>query len=181
MDKVKVFTNELNLICDKELRDKAIKAISLIPDYFFVIPSSSSGKYHPAYALGKGGLVRHTKATIQLAVHLCRNKMFMITPDDLDYVIASLLVHDGWKNGLSDTGHTKEEHPLIAADELKTVLPAECLSAIRSHMGQWNKDKNGRIVYYGVDEMPEPSSHIDKYVHLCDYIASRKIINIDIY
>lgn len=38
-----------------------------VPMDFFTQPASSSGKYHPSYALGVGGLVRHTKAAMIMA------------------------------------------------------------------------------------------------------------------
>ena len=48
-------------------------------------------------------------------------------------------------------------------------LEAICAN-IESHMGQWNRDpyKKSNVV------MPLPRTKMEKYVHLCDYIASRK-------
>lgn len=36
-----------------------------VPPYFYTVPASSTGKYHPRYTLGSGGLLRHTKAAIK--------------------------------------------------------------------------------------------------------------------
>lgn len=59
--KIEIFENELNLIKNVDLRKLVELSLQSAPDYFFTIPASSTGKYHPQYALGEGGLVRHTK------------------------------------------------------------------------------------------------------------------------
>ena len=43
---------------------------------------------------------------------------------------------------------------------------------IASHMGQWNKTKSM--------EMPVPETPAQKFVHLCDYLASRKYIIVEV-
>lgn len=60
--KVAVFKKELSYIESPIVRTIVEDLLSEVPNYFFEIPASSTGKYHPDYALGKGGLVRHTKA-----------------------------------------------------------------------------------------------------------------------
>ena len=67
MNKIDVFKNELNYIKDVRVKKSCSELINLLPDYFFEVGASSSGKYHPNYALGKGGLVRHTKAAVRIA------------------------------------------------------------------------------------------------------------------
>ena len=59
-----VFTDELKLIKDRAVRRITIFALTNVNDRFFEDGASSTGKYHPAYAQGKGGLVRHTKAAV---------------------------------------------------------------------------------------------------------------------
>ena len=61
MDKVKTFEKELEYIVDDNIKESSKTMIELLPDYFFHEAASSTGKYHPSYALGDGGLVRHTK------------------------------------------------------------------------------------------------------------------------
>lgn len=39
---------------------------------------------------------------------------------------------------------------------------------IASHMGQWNTNDYVNIV------LPKPKTQLEKFVHLCDYLASRK-------
>lgn len=38
--------------------------INDLPDYFWHVPASSSGKYHPEYALNDGGLARHSLSAL---------------------------------------------------------------------------------------------------------------------
>ena len=59
--KTMVLVPELKHITDQEL----LKAVAnyfehVVPDYFWVMPASSTGKYHPDQDAGVGGLVRHS-------------------------------------------------------------------------------------------------------------------------
>jgi len=78
MEKVEHFKNELEYIKDPKIREFTEKAIEDMPDYFFEATSSSSGKYHPSYALGNGGLLRHTRAAVRIAVELFKWKCLII-------------------------------------------------------------------------------------------------------
>ena len=70
MNKEEYFKEELNYIVDQDIKESLITMINIIPDYFFTIPASSTGKYHPSYATGDGGLLRHTKAAVRMAREL---------------------------------------------------------------------------------------------------------------
>ena len=65
-ERIALFQNELAWIQDDAIRSFVHDALIKLPDYFFHVAASSTGKYHPAYALGEGGLVRHTKAAVIL-------------------------------------------------------------------------------------------------------------------
>ena len=69
-EKINMFQREINYIKTERYRENIKKLISCLPDYFFEIPASSTGKYHPNYALGEGGLVRHTKVAVRIAYEL---------------------------------------------------------------------------------------------------------------
>ena len=68
--KYKVLENEINLINDDRLKENVKIILNNLPDYFYKIQAASSGKYHPTYALGDGGLIRHTKAAVNFATSL---------------------------------------------------------------------------------------------------------------
>ena len=195
--KVLTFEKELQWIKSKNIRRFVIEMISLLPDYFFEIPASSTGKYHPEYSLGKGGLVRHTKGTVVIAKTLLDLPMFneqwtcdyslpfndYFTDTDKDIIIASLILHDGLKCGINQTKYTIATHPTEMVNFIKsnqnacifideTTLNKIC-GCIASHMGQWNTNKNGEII------LPTPQTEAEKFVHLCDYLASRRYIEIN--
>ena len=78
-----------------------------MPDYFFHVAASSTGKYHPKYALGDGGLLRHTKAAVRIAHELLINPSITnFTDDEKDLIIMALTLHDGLKSGLEKSEYT---------------------------------------------------------------------------
>ena len=174
-----MFEYELSLIKDDSIRSMTAYGIVLIPSYFYIVPASSSGKYHPNYALGDGGLYRHVRAVVGIAVQLFRIESF--SQEEQDLIIASLILHDGWKQGYDGSGgRTLHEHPAIAAETLWETIPCDgekerlnllaICENIHSHMGQWNVHPNSEVV------LPLPHTPMQKFVHLCDYIASRKAL-----
>ena len=58
-EKIVLLEQELNYIKDANIKLFASKVVEILPSYFFTIAASSTGKYHPQYALGEGGLLRH--------------------------------------------------------------------------------------------------------------------------
>jgi len=181
MDRLNMFETELNYINDSEIREFTEKVLLSVPEYFFKIPASSSGRYHPTYALGEGGLVRHTKAAVGIAVELFKVSIKGYTDKEKDIVISALILHDTAKNGFDGSKGTITEHPLEITkfinnnDNLKSILPKETLNlilgCINSHMGKWNFDyKTKRQV------LPKPKNRLEQLVHMSDYIASRKCL-----
>ena len=178
MRNIKLFEREINLIVNEELR-MAVKSYleEDVPDYFWTDGASSSGKYHPKFSQGIGGLVRHTKAVVMFAEELLRMSSYSYMKDEYkDYVIAACLVHDTAKYGLEE--YDKNEYKNHAANAVWAfkdwcwfMCDYTCsellLNAIRSHMGQWSTEKEDR-----------PFTNIDRCVHMADYMASRSFIDI---
>lgn len=193
--KVAVFKRELSYIKDVEIRALTEDLIGAIPNYFFDIPASSTGKYHPDYAFGQGGLVRHTKAACLFANILRVPNPMQLSERQLDCAIAALIMHDTRKSGPSDKAksqYTRFDHPILAANAVKThfMFDDEYLNiddmakniydtmktiahAIESHMGQWNTSNYAPGVV-----LPVPSDPLQHFVHMCDYLASRKELDI---
>lgn len=173
---------ELALIRDDTIRDFVKEYLDkFVPDYFYTVPASSTGKYHPSYALGVGGLVRHTKATVIIARELLELEQYSHL--NRDEIFSALIIHDTFKHGLKE-GHTAFEHPVFSAKAIilfaKEYHP-EMLDVARSiaklvitHMGQWTTSKKSNII------LPKPQTDAEKFVHLCDYLASRKCITIEV-
>ena len=103
MDKIKVFEKELNYIKNNSYKEDLKILINLLPDYFFEIPASSTGKYHPKYALGDGGLVRHTKVVVRIGYELLNNESvgFSFKEEEKDLLLMAMLLHDGLKSGIN--------------------------------------------------------------------------------
>ncbi len=170
-------------IKDSELREYISDLLEKVPTYFWEIPASSTGKYHPSYALGERGLVRHTRAAVQIALDLFENKTICTFNDlEKDIIVAALILHDTVKHGIPGGKYTVSNHgmlvEMVAEYDVDSADEEEVLSilfkAIRSHMGQWNKDyRTGKKV------SPVPMTELEKFVHLCDYLASRKCLEIN--
>ena len=71
-----VFNVELNRIQDQNVRASTELLLNMLPDYFFEIPASSSGKYHPVFSLGEGGLVRHVKVAMRILEEMFKDTAF---------------------------------------------------------------------------------------------------------
>ena len=95
-----VFNKELSYIKSDRLRESVKVLLNMLPDYFYEIAASSTGKYHPAFSLGDGGLVRHTKVAVRIANELFNDASLFTsyTDDEKDLLIMSLLLHDGLKD-----------------------------------------------------------------------------------
>ena len=183
MSKETIFKKELSYISSERIRKSCVEMIKILPDYFFEIEASSTGKYHPNYALGVGGLVRHTKAAVRIAYELlgdaCIGEKY--TQDEKDLMLMGLLLHDGLKSGNPKEKYTRFDHPLLVsklimehASELKMDIDdvRKMCSLIESHMGKWNTNK------YSKEELPIPNNELERFVHRCDYLASRNYLNV---
>jgi len=174
MTKSENFTRELFFIKDQKVREIIKNLIEKLPDYFFKVAASSTGKYHPNYALREGGLVRHTKAAVRTAEELFRMEMFAPLLPDKDFIIGALILHDGLKHGVEYSTYTKADHPVQMANFIKEQcedkeIAEKLADLVLTHMGQWNTEWNSTV-----EIMPKPSTKAQNFVHLCDYIASRK-------
>ena len=179
MKNIKLFEREINLIVDEDLR-MAVKSYmeEATPDYFWTDGASSSGKYHPQFAQGEGGLVRHTKAVVMFAEERLRMSSYAYMREEYkDYVIAACILHDTTKYGMYEYDKAQyKNHAMLAADHFAEwcyeigdfYKPSEfLLNAIASHMGQWSTEKEDR-----------PFTSVDRCVHMADYMASRSFIDI---
>lgn len=183
MNREDVFKVELDYIKDSRIRNSCITMIKLLPDYFFVIEAASTGKYHPPYASGDGGLVRHTKAAVRIAVELLNDACIgdKYSAKEKDLMIMGIILHDGVKCGVPKERYTKVDHPILMADmimdnEDRLEIDMEEIEfvcdVIKTHMGPWTTDFNG------VEVLEKPKSKFQNFVHMCDYLASRKVLHV---
>ena len=180
-NKTSIFSYELSKIKDKNIKKFTIEVINNLPEYFFITGASSTGKYHPKFTNGEGGLIRHTKAVVGIALELFGCSTIQnFTDKEKDLIISALILHDGLKLGENCEKYTVSTHPIeivnfIVKKEIHKNLPVEDFNIIsniiRTHMGEWNKDyKTKKVV------LPLPKDNLQIFAHMCDYLASRKIL-----
>lgn len=184
-----VFDSTLAKIKSPTIRTFLSAMIDQLPAYFYHVAASSTGKYHPEFALGEGGLVRHTLAAEQVADDILEDTAFraQLPQGGSDMVRAAIAIHDGWKHGLEAQAgkYTIFGHPLVPRkvyesklkgklgfNEEQEAVIEQILSAIDSHMGPWNTSK------YEDTQLPVPETPLQLTVHLCDYMASRKYLTL---
>lgn len=177
----------LATIVNEDIREFAKVLVEGLPNYIWEVGASSTGKYHPAYSLGVGGLMRHQIAVVRFLNYFFELEQYntKFTSREVDLMRVAGLVHDGRKSGeQSDyerSKFTKFDHPIqmanvirsydgqyLSHDELEFI--AHC---IESHMGSWNTDRKSSAV------LPKPIDEYQHFVHLADYLASRKDLTMD--
>ena len=189
IDTYKLFEPFIEEITDLQLKDFTKWLFGKLPDYWFIKPASSTGKYHPVFAQGEGGLVRHTLAMVKIWKILYRGfendeyfNCMKLHMDPNDIGIIACIFHDALKYGEEHTfpnglKFTTKSHDHDAADWIKNmyedyVAEFEILKrrdeqlhviseAIRHHMGPWSTDG-------------APSMFFDKLIFIADYMASSK-------
>jgi hypothetical protein len=184
-EKIALFEKEIAYMEIENIKDFFKKAITLVPDYFFEVPASSSGKFHSSLECGFGGLVYHTRSVAKIANYLVNLQQYKSKLNEVekDCVICAALLHDCLKHDWENkTGFSVHQHPVLAAefvktnngldgiigDEIRTIIG----DAVASHSGEWTTSRRSKIV------LPSPQTLIQELVHLSDYIASRGDIHI---
>lgn len=184
MKKENYFKKEIEYIEDTKKREDVIYLINTLPDYFFEIPASSTNKYHPDYASSNSGLVKHVKVVTRIAYELLNNPIYKerFTDSERDLIIMACLLHDGYKSGRVKERYTRFDHPLIMSEvimenrnnlSLTTDEIRMLCKMIEAHMGPWNTSPYSDIT------LPKPENERERFVHLCDYLASRKFVNVN--
>lgn len=171
----------LSTIVNEDIREFAKVLVEGLPNYIWEVGASSTGKYHPTYSLGVGGLMRHQIAVVRFLNYFFELEQYAtIGSRKFDLMRVAGLVHDGRKSGeqadYEKSKYTKFDHPIQMANVIRSYdgqylnhdeieFIAHC---IESHMGQWCSDKKSSTV------LPKPLDVYQHFVHLADYLASRK-------
>jgi HD superfamily phosphohydrolase YqeK len=175
--------DEIKVISDESIRS-FVRSVLIKAENFWDIPSSFSGKYHPADEHGAGGNVLHTKRVVRIALIL--SESYNLTMEEKDIVVAAALIHDlckGKKDHGSDTVSYDPMHPYAVANfvqkcqlhdkkfssetDSSTLYLSEdiiqsILRLVRCHLGPWSP-------------VPEtyPITYLDFIVHIADNVASK--------
>ena len=177
-----MITPILNTIINDDIREFAKVLVEGLPSYIWEVGASSTGKYHPTYSLGQFGLMRHQIAVVRFLNYFFELEQYntKFTNREMDLMRVAGLVHDGRKSGeqvdYERSKFTKFDHPIQMANVIRSYdgqylnhdeieFVAHC---IESHMGSWNTDRKSSTV------LPKPLDVYQHFVHLADYLASRK-------
>lgn len=198
-----LFEKEINLIKNEHLRNIVARTLDASPECIQTIPASATGKYHPEYSLGEGGLVRHIKSAVGIAYSMIESDVlegYMCGEDDsysksyADIVYASLVLHDCCKPDDTPNHNTRFDHPLIGAElfgkiamdyinennlsyrdrvDIENIIIV-IFRCIRTHMGKYTTSKYAPDIC-----LPRPYTNLEWFVHSCDLLSSKKYIGFD--
>lgn len=177
----------LNTITNSDIKEFAMVLLEDMPDYIWHVGASSTGKYHPNYSLGEGGLMRHQIAVVRFLNFFFELEQYnsKLTTRQMDLMRVAGLLHDGRKSGSQQdyetSKYTRFNHPLLMADEIRKYdgeyLDHEEIEfiadVVSKHMGQWSEDRKSNVV------LPKPSDRFSRMLHVADYLASRKCLTMD--
>lgn len=200
-----IFKREIEFIKSKHLQKIVINALDVSPECIQYIPASSTGKYHPEYSLGYGGLVRHIKATVGFAYALIEAGVLegMLKAEESrnayddyieDAVYVSLILHDCMKAKDDDETHrTQFDHPLLAARLFKETTN-KYIKENKENICDEDLNRLGEIIplimrcimshmgKYNRSKYEEdivllkPTTILEWFVHQCDLLSSRRYL-----
>lgn len=175
------FENELSLIKNEAIRNDVKDILDTSIFYLnFSKPASSTGHHHPQFANTKNGLIKHTRAVVNIALTLLDSR-----PDlsDLyrDHIIAACILHDMCKYEKGNK-YTVSNHAEIMAEvfneESKLDIEDKVIitKLIRYHQGYFDQenDINKYIKYVYNNGNCQKLGDACLIVHYADMITSRK-------
>ena len=168
--------NEINLIKRPDIRQFVQFALEAAPAYFWTVPASTSGKYHPTKCRQPGGLVHHTRMVVYFVSSLMISMECEHWHDEL---IAAAILHDAYKNG--DSLSVRSGNWSAHGANLRGLLQRQGWWAGYGHEQYVNKilDLTARHMQKWGGSAPRPASMEDWCLAISDYVASRKLVNID--
>lgn len=180
MDKLKPFVEFLESFETESMRLYCEDMIQRMPNYTFTMASSTSGKYHNPSQLTAGGQLKHVLQCLETLNYILNLEYIqekIPQKKKRDCMRVAMCLHDSQKCG--DGSYTVHEHPLLAAEWVRTTkvqhdikqgLKDYIAALISSHSGQWVSSPRSNI------ELPKPMNDEEFIIHLCDYLSSRKNI-----
>lgn len=182
MDKVLVFETLLNKFEIEEMKDYCTDMIKEIPDYIFVIPSSTSLKYHNKTQCQPHGQILHMLMFGEVMNYILDLEYVKEKTNERqrDCLRCTPIFHDAIKCGTNGSQYTVHDHPLLAGEWIRDTVvehdidketKAYIARLCESHSGQWISNRRSSVV------LPKPENDEQFLVHLCDYLSSRS--NID--
>lgn len=174
VDRIEYFKLVLSLIKSEDIRSFCEILLNGADDSFFSLSASSTGKHHPDYSNGEGGLARHSIATALILNDILSTGIYNFSDRETDLMICAAIVHDIKKYG-NGSAFTVKKHPELASEYIiKTAEENHIINmdeakfvadVVETHMGQYGS------------KLPETDA--EKLVHIADCLSSRKYYNVD--
>lgn len=163
-----IFKDELSAIQEDSMREWVVRMLHTDVELKHKTePASSTGKYHPVFAQGEGGLVRHTKAVVWLTIDMLRARPDLVNDTFTeDVYIAAAILHDMAKYH-DNSVYTQFDHPAEMAARCLQEGKDAVAYLIGPHMGRWNSSSRDRT------QLETPKTEHQWLLHYADYIASR--------
>jgi len=173
---------EIDKIKENDTREIIKKILLECSDYNCDGGASSSGKYHPEFSLGQGGLIRHTKAVCAAVETLVKMNPMYDNPRNWDVLYCAAILHDMKKYTEIDQGYSHNNHPILMANlirEYNKFFQCEYLERIaqcvETHMSRWHTNPKNENEKWGVP----PSNMEHMIVAMADMLVAQKFIRID--
>lgn len=161
---------EIDRLRDGFYKPMLLEAAKGYPEYFWQLPTSSTGKYHPHDECGQHGNWLHTKRMYATYEHLSRSLVEegVITEDDREAGKAAALLHDMYKYGYPEAEgeYTVSYHDVLGAAYVRqyTELPEKVARLIETHNGAWHCG-------------PTPRNPHERLFHAADMAAAQRGTN----
>lgn len=183
MDKKAVFKDLFDQFEVEGMRLYCADMAEQIPDYFFTMPSSTSGKFHNATQCLLHGQVYHAIMFGTIMNYLlslkCNREKFK-SPIQRDAMRCTAILHDAIKCGWDGSQYTVHEHPMLAGQwirethvehDVDDTIKERIACMVERHSGSWTTSKYSTVV------LPEPENEMEILVHECDILSSRPDID----
>lgn len=185
-DKVKVFSYGLEQFETDKMRMYCEDMIKEMPEYLFYMPSSTTGKWHNPTQCLPHGQIYHIimfAEIVNYRLALKGNRDKFKSAEQRDAMRCAAYFHDALKLGHNQSSFTVFEHPLLAAEWVRTtVVEHDVEQKIKdaiadmcaAHSGEFCTSKRNSIV------LPEPKNAMEFFIHECDILSSRNNIDMPI-
>jgi hypothetical protein len=134
------------------------------PEYFWELPTSSSGRHHPVDEVGEHGNWLHTKRMYATYENNSRSlvEAGVITEREREAGKAAALLHDMFKYGFPEQEgeHTVNYHDVLGAAYVRqyTDLPDIVAELIETHNGAWHCGPEPRNIHEWAHHMADMSA-----------------------
>lgn len=170
---IEYFSDYIDIIKNQDLRELTIDYLNRVPDYFWTVASSISGKHHPLDERGNEGLLLHTKRVVIFAIQAARAS----NVDQDPYIVAGLC-HDTYKYGSDSIASSKQfmVHGELAAGTM-LIMVGNVEGTAKYH---WLKASNLVLTHNGRWGNIPPRDSEELSFHLADLYAANMVVEYEV-